>query len=262
MNVFQNVAFPLVRGRAKVPKRDVPERVRRVLKLVQLDGLENRLATDLSGGQQQRVAMARALVNEPKILLMDEPLSNLDARLRDQMRVELKKITRAIGVTTLYVTHDQAEALSLGDRICVMNAGEILQIGNPKEIYSNPRTLFVAQFIGEMNFVEGCVVGMNEVESALGRFVCSVPDTYGIGARVTLAIRPEDLSVTHDGGPDALTGKITIENYLGDATLLDVDVRGTTLKVKLPRTSDFHAGSQAALVVPPDCWRVYQRPSE
>ncbi|MBI2999343.1 MAG: ABC transporter ATP-binding protein [Deltaproteobacteria bacterium] len=118
MNVFQNVAFPLVKGRRHIPKQQVAEKVRRALALVQLDHMEDRPATDLSGGQQQRVAMARAVVTEPKILLMDEPLSNLDARLREQMRLELKKITESVGVTTLYVTHDQAEALSLGDKVC------------------------------------------------------------------------------------------------------------------------------------------------
>ncbi len=141
MNVFQNVAFPLTQGRTRYSKADVADRVEKALKRVQLDGLGERPATDLSGGQQQRVAMARAMVTEPKILLMDEPLSNLDARLREQMRVELRKITKSIGVTTFYVTHDQAEALSLGDRVCVMNAGEILQIAPPHEVYERPASL-------------------------------------------------------------------------------------------------------------------------
>src|SRR5688572_10096801 len=151
MNVFQNVAFPLTQGQKRVAKSMVGDRVRAALKRVQLDGLEDRPATDLSGGQQQRVAMARAIVTDAKVLLMDEPLSNLDARLREQMRVELRKITKSIGVTTLYVTHDQAEALSLGDKVCVMNHGEILQIARPNEVYARPVNLFVAQFVGEMN---------------------------------------------------------------------------------------------------------------
>jgi iron(III) transport system ATP-binding protein len=259
MSVFQNVAFPLVRGRRKVARGLVRDKVKQVLKLVQLDGLENRPATDLSGGQQQRVAMARAVVTEPKILLMDEPLSNLDARLRDQMRVELKKITSSIGVTTLYVTHDQAEALSLGDRVCVMHQGEILQIGNPKEVYSEPANLFVAQFIGEMNFISAKVTGAHEVESPLGRLGCSVPASCGVGSEVTLAIRPEDLGFVHAGGDGSNTveGKVIIENYLGDATLLEVEVRGLMLRVKLPRTSDFHVGIQGKVILPRDAWRVY-----
>jgi iron(III) transport system ATP-binding protein len=157
MNVFNNVAFPLIKGRKKIPRDQVAHKVHHALKLVQLDGLEDRPATDLSGGQQQRVAMARAMVTEPKILLMDEPLSNLDARLREQMRVELRKITKAVGVTTLYVTHDQAEALTLGDKVCVMHDGEIIQTAPPNEIYARPANLFVAQFVGEMNFVNGKV---------------------------------------------------------------------------------------------------------
>ncbi|MPZ78167.1 MAG: ATP-binding cassette domain-containing protein, partial [Deltaproteobacteria bacterium] len=148
MNVFQNVAFPLTQGQKRVSKSMVTERVRAALQRVQLDGLEDRPATDLSGGQQQRVAMARAMVTDSKVLLMDEPLSNLDARLREQMRVELRKITKSIGVTTLYVTHDQAEALSLGDQVCVMNHGEILQMARPNEVYARPVNLFVAQFVG------------------------------------------------------------------------------------------------------------------
>ena len=195
MNVFQNVAFPLTQGRTRHSKADVADRVEKALKRVQLDGLGERPATDLSGGQQQRVAMARAMVTEPKILLMDEPLSNLDARLREQMRVELRKITKSIGVTTLYVTHDQAEALSLGDRVCVMNAGEILQIAPPHDVYEKPASLFVAQFVGEMNFVKGTVEAKDRVASPLGAIAVAVPNGINAGAAVTLAIRPEHVQV-------------------------------------------------------------------
>src|ERR671919_175011 len=163
MNVFQNVAFPLTQGQKRFPRAQVAEKVRNALERVQPDGLEDGPATDLSGGQQQRVAMARAMVTESKVLLMDEPLSNLDARLREQMRVELRKITKSIGVTTLYVTHDKAEALSLGDKVCVMNQGEILQAANPNDIYNRPVNLFVAQFVGEMNFVKAEVIDSGEV---------------------------------------------------------------------------------------------------
>lgn len=260
MNVFKNVALPLIRGRRKVSSSIVTEKVRQVLKLVQLDGLENRPATDLSGGQQQRVAIARALVTEPKILLMDEPLSNLDARLRDQMRIELKKITRSIGVTTLYVTHDQAEALSLGDRVCVMNKGEILQIGSPRQVYSHPQNLFVAQFIGEMNLIRGRVKTPNEVETALGKVTCTVPPNCPVGSEVMLAIRPEDLSFVSfsSNSANAVEGTIIIENYLGDATLFEVDVRGVILSVKVPRGSTFHVENRGMVVLPQDCWRVYE----
>jgi iron(III) transport system ATP-binding protein len=259
MNVFQNVAFPLIKGRRQIPRHQVAEKVSQALKLVQLGGLEDRPATDLSGGQQQRVAMARAVVTEPKILLMDEPLSNLDARLREQMRLELRKITRSIGVTTLYVTHDQAEALSLGDRVCVMNEGEILQIGSPQEVYSRPQNLFVAQFVGEMNFIRGRLSGDGQVESPFGKVRCALPQGCQSGSEVTLAIRPEHLTLQPRGaaGPAGVEAKVSTKNYLGDAALLEVEACGVNLRVKLAGDADFAVGEKAVLVLPPDRWSVY-----
>ncbi len=261
MSVFQNVAFPLLKGRKKIAKHLVSEKVSRALRLVKLDGLEQRPATDLSGGQQQRVAMARAIVTEPKILLMDEPLSNLDARLREEMRLELKKITQAIGVTTLYVTHDQAEALSLGDRVCVMHMGEILQIGTPHEVYASPQNLSVARFVGEMNFLNARVVAPGQVDSPLGRLGCLLPPACPTGEEVTLAMRPEHLTVAYnsDQKQNGVKGKITSKNYLGDAALLEVDVSGTNLKIKLPGENDFAVGQQVTVLLPAERWRVYPR---
>ncbi len=256
MNVFQNVAFPLIKGRKRVGRDLVAEKVRRALHLVQLDGLEDRPATDLSGGQQQRVAMARAMVTEPKILLMDEPLSNLDARLREQMRVELRKITRAVGVTTLYVTHDQAEALSLGDRVCVMHGGEILQVAAPQEIYTRPANLFVAQFVGEMNFVKGKVAGPGRVDCPLGALALSA--ALAPESPVTLAIRPEHVRLEASGSSLAsLAGVVASKNYLGDAALLEVQVNGVMLLSKLPGDSEFAVGQKIAVILPPDRWRVF-----
>jgi iron(III) transport system ATP-binding protein len=258
MNVFQNVAFPLTQGRKRVAKSQVAERVRAALKRVQLNGLEDRPATDLSGGQQQRVAMARAMVADAKVLLMDEPLSNLDARLREQMRVELRKITKSIGVTTLYVTHDQAEALSLGDKVCVMNQGEILQIATPSEVYARPANLFVAQFVGEMNFVKGAVTGPGKIESALGVIVAPVPHGVNTGAEVTLAIRPEHIEVLpapRDGA--ATTGKVSSRNYLGDSALLEVEVNGVTLLAKLAGDTALNVGQSAAVELPAHRWHVF-----
>jgi iron(III) transport system ATP-binding protein len=259
MNVFNNVAFPLIKGRRKVAKDQIAPKVRAALKLVQLDGLEDRPATDLSGGQQQRVAMARAMVTEPKILLMDEPLSNLDARLREQMRVELRKITRAVGLTTLYVTHDQAEALSLGDRVCVMNEGEIIQIAQPQEIYAKPASLFVAQFVGEMNFVKGEVKGKDRVDCPLGAMAVAVPDGLAAGASVTLAIRPEHvkLSTAPSHGVATTLGKITSKNYLGDAALLEVELNGVTLLVKLAGDTELAVGQNAIVELPEQRWHVF-----
>ncbi|MGE5217359.1 MAG: ABC transporter ATP-binding protein [Chloroflexota bacterium] len=259
MNVFANVAFPLTQGQKRFSKAEVADRVRMALKRVQLAGLEDRPATDLSGGQQQRVAMARAMVTEPKILLMDEPLSNLDARLREQMRVELKKITKSIGVTTLYVTHDQAEALSLGDRVCVMNAGEILQIAPPNEVYVRPANLFVAQFVGEMNFVKGKVAGPGQIESPLGLIAAPLPDGISTGAPVTLAIRPEHVNVTAptSQADPTTVGKIATKNYLGDSALLEVDVNGITLVAKLAGDCALGVGAQATVELPAHRWHVF-----
>ena len=259
MNVFQNVAFPLTQGQRRVAKSQVAERVRAALKRVQLNGLEDRPATDLSGGQQQRVAMARAMVADAKVLLMDEPLSNLDARLREQMRVELRKITKSIGVTTLYVTHDQAEALSLGDKVCVMNQGEILQIATPSEVYARPANLFVAQFVGEMNFVKGAVTGPGKIESALGVIAAPVPHGVNTGAQVTLAIRPEHIEVlpAPKDGAAATTGKVASRNYLGDSALLEVEVNGVTLLAKLAGDTALHVGQNAAVELPAHRWHVF-----
>jgi iron(III) transport system ATP-binding protein len=259
MNVFNNVAFPLIKGRRKVAKDQIAQKVREALKLVQLDGLEDRPATDLSGGQQQRVAMARAMVTEPKILLMDEPLSNLDARLREQMRVELRKITKAVGVTTLYVTHDQAEALSLGDKVCVMNEGEIIQIAAPHEIYAKPASLFVAQFVGEMNFVKGEVKAKDRVDSPLGAMAMAVPDGLAAGTGVTLAIRPEHVKVSAAASHGVATtvGKITSKNYLGDTALLEVEVNGVTLLAKLAGDTELAVGQNAAVELPAQRWQVF-----
>jgi iron(III) transport system ATP-binding protein len=259
MNVFQNVAFPLTQGQTRFPKYVVAEKVRAALKRVQLDHLEDRSATDLSGGQQQRVAMARAMVTDSKVLLMDEPLSNLDARLREQMRVELKKITQSIGVTTLYVTHDQAEALSLGDTVCVMNEGQILQMGPPSEVYSRPVSLFVAQFVGEMNFVKAQVAGPDQIVSAVGKLQACLPSGAKAGSTVTLAIRPEHVSLAPFRGQnsDTVKGKITSKNYLGDTALVEVEVNGISLMVKLRGDSDLTVGEDAVVILAPDRWRVY-----
>jgi len=258
MNVFQNIAFPLTQGQKHFSKNVVVDKVRSALKRVQLDDLEQRPATDLSGGQQQRVAMARAMVTDSKVLLMDEPLSNLDARLREQMRVELKKITKSIGVTTLYVTHDQAEALSLGDKVCVINLGEILQIAPPQDVYARPVNLFVAQFVGEMNFVKGHVTGPSQVECPLGPISIAVPPGAPVASPVTLAIRPEHVHLNSaDPATASLTGAITSKNYLGDVQILEVEVNGVSLLVKQAGDTEFSVGQKTAVALPRDRWHVY-----
>ncbi|WP_216640732.1 ABC transporter ATP-binding protein, partial [Effusibacillus lacus] len=202
MNVFQNAAFPLQVGKKKYSKAQIEDKVMRALNVVQLDGLEAREATKLSGGQQQRLALARALVMEPQLLLLDEPLSNLDAKLRERMRFELKRLQRELGITTVYVTHDQSEALALSNQIAVMNAGHIVQIGTPREIYEHPNSKFVADFIGSTNFVNGTVIekqnqpGRYKLNTEAGEIVAYSAEPLAKGETVLLSIRPENIHVS------------------------------------------------------------------
>ena len=199
LTVFENVAYPLIYGINKVPKRQVRERVQKALSLVGLSGFEDRPAPLLSGGQQQRVSLARALVYEPKVLLLDEPLSNLDAKLRAEMRVELRSLMKRLKITAVYVTHDQEEALVLSDRIAVMHAGQIKQIGTPRDIYVSPKSDIVAGFIGTANLLQATVeqVSVNSEEGTvttdLGRLQCKLPSRLSVGETVTIMFRPEDV---------------------------------------------------------------------
>src|SRR5438105_9263217 len=202
MDVFRNAAFPLVVGRKKYTRSQIEEKVLRVLKAVGLDHLAEREATQLSGGQQQRLALARALVMEPKLLLLDEPLSNLDAKLRERMRFELKRLQRELRITTVYVTHDQSEALALSHEIAVMSEGRVLQIAAPREIYERPANQFVADFVGTTNFLNGHVSGRDEaathvrVETEIGPLRVFAGDTLREGDRVVVSVRPEDVELT------------------------------------------------------------------
>jgi ABC-type Fe3+/spermidine/putrescine transport system ATPase subunit len=243
-----------------LPKAQIRDRVMECIRLVQLNGLEERPVTDLSGGQQQRVALARAIVTHPMVLLMDEPLSNLDARLREEMRIELKKIAETAGVTTLYVTHDQAEALALGDKICVMSEGVIQQVGTPEEVYSSPPNRFVAEFVGEMNFIDGQVAGEGEVQSILGKRRQKLPDACKAGDTVTLAIRPHHvgLAPATEAKAGAPVGTIKTRTYLGDTVLYEVDVSDKILMARLNGESHLEVGQPAALILPEDHWHVYR----
>ena len=231
MNVFDNVAFPLVHGRQRLPARVVREKVLGALSLVRLEGLENRPAPFLSGGQQQRVALARALAYEPGILLLDEPLSNLDAKLRAEMRLELKELVGRVGITTLYVTHDQIEALSMSDRIAVMFNGTVVQEGTPRRLYLSPENSFVANFLGQINIFHGRVVrdsgddGLLWLETEHGRLGCRGPGQPAAG-RASVGVRPEAMTV-HASPPEAdgnvIEGSVEHAIFVGDA--LEVKVR-------------------------------------
>ena len=197
MNVFDNIAFGLVEK--KVKKDEIRSRVEEMIKLVQLDGMEKRMPAQMSGGQKQRVAIARALVNRPKVLLLDEPLGALDLKLRKQMQGELKALQRRLGITFIYVTHDQEEALTMSDRIAVMNRGRLEQVGTPEEVYNHPETKFVADFIGESNIIEGYIENMTddsiEVTMESGKAIIH-ESGYRMEEMVYLCIRPENLKIS------------------------------------------------------------------
>ena len=238
MDVFTNTAFPLQVGKKKYSKAEIDAKVMRVLKAVQLEHLRDREATKLSGGQQQRLALARALVMEPKLLLLDEPLSNLDAKLREAMRFELKRLQRELKITTIYVTHDQSEALAMSHQIAVMNAGRIQQIGSPREIYERPQSQFVADFVGTTNFVDGTVLardaedGYYAIQTELGTLRSLSVDTVAVGDKVVLSIRPEDVRL-NESRPEAthnvLQGVIDQKVFLGEALDWQLKVGGRTL---------------------------------
>jgi putative spermidine/putrescine transport system ATP-binding protein len=227
MNVYNNLAFGL-----KIRKKnnnEIEQAVKRVLDLVRLPGSQKKFPSELSGGQQQRVAVARAFLLEPAVLLLDEPFSALDAKLRHEMREELRDIQSATGLTMVFVTHDQEEALSISDQIVVMNAGLVEQIATPQEIYDHPRSLFVAQFIGKMNFIKGRVDG-NKVYVKHLEF----PNTQNLEGDVTVAVRPEDISLKPDNGLPATIRQVMV---LGHYAEVSFETESGLIKAFLPRDS-------------------------
>ena len=209
LNVFDNVAYGL--KARNVPKSEIEPRVRAALEMVQISHLATRKPNELSGGQQQRVALARAFVIEPSVLLMDEPLSNLDAKLRVQMRTVIKKLQRRLGITTIYVTHDQEEALAISDRIAVIKDGCIMQIGTPAEIYAKPQNPFVANFIGVSNFID-CTVEQDGTVNVKGELSTRIPMRREYTGAARISARPEQLFFSETGMP----GQVTLSTFLGD----------------------------------------------
>lgn len=247
-NVFDNVAYGL--KLRKVPKDEIKERVTRILELVELSGMEARMTNQLSGGQQQRVAIARALANEPKVLLLDEPLSALDLKLRKDMQNELKKIQQAIGITFIFVTHDQEEALSMSDTVVVMDKGEIQQIGSPIDIYNEPKNAFVADFIGESNILDGTMIEDYLVEVAGQRFK-SLDRGFGKMAPVDVVIRPEDIDIVPTGSAAAhINGVVTSVTFKGVHYEIIVDVDG--FKWMIQTTDSANVGDKIGLALTPD----------
>jgi spermidine/putrescine transport system ATP-binding protein len=234
MNVLQNVGFGL--KMSGVDKRDINSRAKEAISLVQLGGMEGRRPNQLSGGQQQRVALARALVNEPKVLLLDEPLGALDLKLRQEMQSELKSLQRDLGVSFVFVTHDQEEALTMSDRIAVMDQGKLLQVGTPEEIYERPANRFVADFIGQTNLLEGTVADADTVVLANGARVAASSD-HPAGTKVALSLRPERANVSHrsDDSPAdgmGIDGTVSGVTYLGNALVYRVALDWMEVEVR------------------------------
>ncbi|MBP3710162.1 MAG: ABC transporter ATP-binding protein [Treponema sp.] len=229
-NVFDNVAYGLkIR---KLPKSEIRARVMEMLELVELSGLEGRMTNQLSGGQQQRVALARALVVEPSVLLFDEPLSNLDAKLRVAMRTEIRRIQQKVGITAIYVTHDQSEAMSISDKIIIMNKGKIAQVGTPREIYYQPKNEFVADFIGEVNFLEGRVTSVSGNSAHVDvNGVDITADSFGslnAGDSCKIVLRPESVTLADSG---VLPCTVTLSTFMGSYQYYQVDLSSAQASV-------------------------------
>jgi iron(III) transport system ATP-binding protein len=255
MTVFNNVAFPLKYGLRRVSRSEIKTRVKRVLDLVQMEGLSDRMATQLSGGQQQRVALARALVSEPDLLLLDEPLSNLDAKLREDMRLEIRRIQQSLGLTTIYVTHDQAEALSMSDRIALLRGGEIVQLGRPRELYEHPSDVFASAFIGTSNQLSGEIAagGAGSVRVKGREIACVRSPGCPEKGEVIVSVRPEDIDVRPANGSDTDAWKGTVRQvvYFGDSVNCEIDFAGTLLRARLHPSTVLENGQEVTIDIEP-----------
>jgi iron(III) transport system ATP-binding protein len=246
-------------SKEKISNDEIRKRVREALDQVEMGGLEDRMATQLSGGQQQRLALARALVRRPKVLLLDEPLSNLDAKLRERMRMELRELQRRLRITTLYVTHDQLEALSMSNTIAVMSAGVIVQYGGPREIYDQPKTQFVAQFIGSTNQISGNLTASagedrGKVKTSVGELSCSLLNGLSPGADVVVVVRPESI-VLHREKPagciNVIEGKVGAAMFLGEFVECSVELGNVTLQTHQSHTVQVRGGDPVWVELPP-----------
>ena len=252
MSVFENVSFGL--KMKKVNKEEIEKRVKKVLKLVELEGFEDRLPSQLSGGQQQRVAIARGIVMNPKVLLLDESLASLDLKLKRMMQIELKKIQRKLGITFIYVTHDQDEALTMSDRIIIIEKGVIEQEGTPQDIYQNPKSTFVADFIGESNIFKSKIVKVKEdtidVEFDKRIFTIKKEENDKLDDTINLMIRPENIYISHRPSKDSIQGIVKTVVYDGSVTKLFIDNEGDfDLKVTVKGSVDYKENDPAYIIV-------------
>ena len=253
LNVYENIAFPL--RIKKVPENEIREKVTEMLKMVALSGFENKSVSTMSGGQQQRVAIARALISHPRVLLLDEPLGALDLKLRKDMQVELKKIQQSIGITFIYVTHDQEEALSMSDTVVVMAEGEIQQIGTPTDIYNEPKNAFVADFIGESNIIDGVMLSDYSVRFAGHTFNC-LDKGFDTNEKVDVVVRPEDVDVV-DPEKGMLTGQVSAVTFKGVHYEIIVDIKGFKWMIQ---STDYVAPEQfIGLYIEPDAIHIMKK---
>jgi len=252
MDVFNNVAYPL--QNQNVPKEEIKKRVAETLELVQLGGYENRPATKLSGGQQQRVALARALVAKPKVILFDEPLSNLDAKLREETRKELRAFLSELGITAIYVTHDRIEALALSDVIAVMRSGKIIEKGDPHKIYFRPDSQFVADFIGRANLLPGTLCACEDeyalVETAIGKMKAMNPKAFPVNTKVVVCVRPEFIrlsSLRDERENNLFKGIMQHLVFIGEAYEADIKIGDTLLTTTVSPTKSIQEGDEIAI---------------
>ncbi len=262
LTVLENVAFPLRVSKERISNEQIRKRVTEALEQVEMGSLEDRMATQLSGGQQQRLALARALVRRPKVLLLDEPLSNLDAKLRERMRVELRELQRRLRITTLYVTHDQIEALSMSNIIAVMSSGVIVQQGGPREIYTQPKTQFVAQFIGSTNQLSGQIThqtaaDQGTVKTEVGDLTCGLLNGLQAGSKVVVVVRPESV-ILHQDRPlettNIVEGKIAAAMFLGEYVDCNVEMGRVVMQTHQPHSFQVRRGQTVWVELPAgDC---------
>ncbi len=253
LNVFENIAFPL--RERKLPKAEIKEKVEQMLSLVMLSGFANRSVTSLSGGQQQRVAIARALINHPKVLLLDEPLGALDLKLRKDMQQELKKIQKSTGITFIFVTHDQEEALSMSDTIVVMSEGKIQQIGSPIDIYNEPVNAFVADFIGESNIIDGVMLDDFKVRFAGHIFEC-LDTGFSKNEPIDVVIRPEDVDIVPPV-KGMLEGIVTSVTFMGVHNEIIVDING--FKWMIQTTDSVNINEHIGIYLEPDAIHIMKK---
>ena len=254
MTVAENISFPLTEAKKRnLPASVVRKRVKETMEIVRLTGFDRHIAATLSGGQQQRVALARALIREPKLLLMDEPLSNLDAKLREEMRDEIKELTSRVGVTTLHVTHDQTEAMALADVLAVMSDGKLLEIGNAETLYERPTKRMVAEFLGRANWIAGTVENGGTAATEIGPMRVRQFQEIPAGTKISIGFRPEWSEISTDAitAPDRFPGIIESRTFLGDSVVYWVSVGKARLMVK-STASNLSVSKQVSVIIPFD----------